>query len=240
MLYVYYGEDIATVRAKVHATVTKMLSKNSDALYFRITPEDFANYNLEELTLSQGLFKNEYVVVFDSLLSESSTAEVVLAALESLAEASHPFFIVESKLTAPVKKKLEKYAKSVQEVAGKKKDAKGDFNVFSLTDALGQRSSREAWVLLQQALSSGIREEEIHGVMFWFYKTVALAASAGSAEAAGLKAYPYNKARSALARFENADEVYDTVTFLALLPYEARVSGVPLSIRLEKFILTQV
>ena len=41
-------------------------------------------------------------------------------------------------------------------------DKKGnEFNIFSLTDAVGARNKKEAWVLYQKALLAGVSAEEI-------------------------------------------------------------------------------
>ena len=238
MLYVYYGKDVDTARTKVQVTVANMLAKSPDALYFRITNDDLGGYNFDELTGSQALFKNEYVVVLDTLFSTKEGEEIVLHNLAKIAEAPHPFFVLDAALTAPIKKKLEKHAIKVHEFkeANTKKESK--FNTFSLTDALGERDVKKLWSLFREAKKSGVSDEEIHGTLFWMLKSIVLAARAKTADEAGMKPYPFNKAKNSLKNFSSIEVIEGHVRTLALLPQQARRTGVALEIELERFILT--
>lgn len=238
MLYVYYGEDINAARAKVHATVSAMLAKNSDALYFRITPTELSSYDFDELTLSQGLFKSEYIIVLDTLLSTKEGEDVVLANLEKMQRSAHPFFILDAKVLAPVRKKLGKHAQKVQEFSLANKIRSTTFNTFSLTDALARKDTKKLWVLFREAKQRGISDEEIHGILFWMLKSISLAAQSKGAAEAGMKPYPFEKAKSALRYFGTLDEVHKALTSFALLPQKARRSAGALEYELEKFIFT--
>jgi len=76
--------------------------------------------------------------------------------------------------------------------------ARAEFNIFALTDAIGARNKREAWVLYQKALASGMVAEEIFYKVFWQSKTMLLALRTKSAEEADMKTFPYNKAKGFL------------------------------------------
>lgn len=238
MLYVYYGEDITTARAKVRSTVSNMLAKNPDALYFRIAPDVLSSYDFDELTLSQGLFKSEYIIVLDTLLASKEGEERVLANLGKMQRSVHPFFILDAKILAPVRKKLEKHADALQEFAYAAKPASTAFNTFSLTDALAERDVKKLWVLFREAKQRGISDEEIHGVLFWMLKSISLAAQSKDAAEAGMKPYPFTKAKSALKHFGNLEDVNARLTIFALLPQRARRNGGVLEYELEKFILS--
>lgn len=237
MLYVYYGEDIDAARKKVQATVSSMLAKNPDALYFRITSDALHEYDFDELTGSQGLFKSEYVVVLDTLLSSKGEGEDVLNNLEKIADSPHPFFLLDAKLLAPIRKKLEKHATKVHEFELKNSKKVESFNTFSLTDALGEKNIKKLWALFREAKQHGVSDEEIHGILFWMFKSLSLAAQSGSAEEAGMKPYPYNKAKGFLKNFGSPQKLEEYLTQFALMPQRARRSGVSLEIELERFIL---
>ncbi|QSH39161.1 hypothetical protein JXR01_02540 [Candidatus Kaiserbacteria bacterium] len=238
MLYVYYGKDVDAARAKVQATVASMLAKSPDALYFRITVDDVHGYNFDELTGSQALFKNEYVVVLDTLFSTKEGEEIVLQNLEKIAEAPHPFFVLDAALTAPIKKKLEKHAVKTHEFKETVPTKKPTFNTFSLTDALGERNVKKLWSLFREAKNSGVSDEEIHGILFWMLKSLVLASSAKTPDEVGMKPYPFTKAKSSLKNFSSVEVVEGHLKALALLPQHARRNGVALEIELERFILT--
>ena len=238
MLYVYYGSDIDAARKKVQATVAKLLAKSPDALYFRITSDDVGKYDFDELVGSQALFKSEYIVVLDTLFATKEGEEIVLNNLEKIAGAAHPFFILDSKLTAPVRKKIEKHAAKVHDFEEKKEKEGATFNTFSLTDALGERDIKKLWTLFREAKQYGVSDEEIHGILFWMFKSLALAAHADSAEEAGMKAYPFNKAKGFLKNFSSNKVLEEKIKTFSLLPQLSRRKGVLLEIELERFILS--
>jgi len=215
-----------------------MLAKSPDALYFRITNDDVGSYNFDELTGSQTLFKSEYVVVLDTLFSTKEGEEVVLHNLTKIAEAAHPFFVLDAALTAPVKKKLEKYAIKIYEFKKTVPPDKASFNTFALTDALGERDVKKLWSLFREAKNRGVSDEEIHGILFWMLKSIVLAARAKTADEAGMKPYPFTNAQRSFKNFSSIEIIEEYVKKLALLPQHARRSGVPLEIELEQFILT--
>ncbi|MDP2650092.1 MAG: hypothetical protein Q8P16_00835 [bacterium] len=234
MLHVYYGTDTDKARAKVRATVDALLAKNPDALHFRITEDAFTEYDFDELTQSQALFKNEYIAVFENILA-SEYADALLENLAALKESKHLFFVLEGALAAPVRKKLERHAEGMREFAKKGKKAE-KFNVFTVTDALGARDRRALWVLFQKAKREGATDEEMHGILFWMVKSMRIASSARSAYEAGMKEYPFSKAKRFLRNYDE-HTLAAHVAALATMPQEARRKNVPLAVYLERFIL---
>ncbi len=77
-----------------------------------------------------------------------------------------------------------------------------EFNIFALTDAIGARNKREAWVLYQRALASGMVAEEVFYKLVWQFKTLLLASRTKSAEEADMKTFPYGKAKGFLKNFK--------------------------------------
>lgn len=92
---------------------------------------------------------------------------------------------------------------------GLKSDSQGlalksrpEFNIFALTDAIGSRNKREAWVLYHKALASGMVPEEVFYKLVWQIKTMMLASKTRSPEEADMKSFPYNKAKGFLRNFK--------------------------------------
>ncbi|MEK9171804.1 MAG: hypothetical protein AAB782_01030 [Patescibacteria group bacterium] len=77
-----------------------------------------------------------------------------------------------------------------------------EFNIFTLTDALGARKRKKAWILYQKALSAGLSAEEIFFKLFWQVKSMLIASRTKNAEETDMKAFPYNKAKSFLKNFK--------------------------------------
>lgn len=75
-------------------------------------------------------------------------------------------------------------------------DKKGrEFNIFTLTDALGARNKKEAWTLYQKALVAGVSADEIFFKIFWQVKSMLLASKTKSVGETDMKPFPYNKAK---------------------------------------------
>ncbi|OHA89581.1 MAG: hypothetical protein A3C70_02390 [Candidatus Zambryskibacteria bacterium RIFCSPHIGHO2_02_FULL_43_14] len=82
-------------------------------------------------------------------------------------------------------------------------DKKGrEFNIFALTDALGERKKKETWILYQKALSAGLSAEEIFFKIVWQVKSMLIAARTKNVEETDMKPFPYSKAKSFLKNFK--------------------------------------
>lgn len=79
------------------------------------------------------------------------------------------------------------------------------FNIFSFTDAIGARNKREAWMLYQKALASGMVAEELFYKFVWQVKIMLLASRTNSALEADMKDYPYRKAKGFLKNFKSME-----------------------------------
>ena len=81
-------------------------------------------------------------------------------------------------------------------------DKKGnEFNIFSLTDAVGARNKKEAWVLYQKALLAGVSAEEIFFKLFWQVKSMLIVSKVKGVGETDMKPFTYNKAKSFLKNF---------------------------------------
>ncbi len=80
--------------------------------------------------------------------------------------------------------------------------ARSDFNIFALTDAIGARKKRDAWVLYQKAVAAGMAPEEIFWKLVWQTKTMLIAQNTKSVAETDMKPYPYNKAKGFLRNFK--------------------------------------
>ncbi|MEX0919204.1 MAG: hypothetical protein WDZ64_00445 [Parcubacteria group bacterium] len=114
---------------------------------------------------------------------------------------------------------------------------RSDFNVFALTDALGARKKKEAWILYQKALASGLSVEEVFFKLLWQTKTLLLAKSTKTAEEADMKAYPYSKAKGYLRNFKDG-ELEQLSENLMIGYHQARRGEGDLETFVEKFILS--
>ena len=101
--------------------------------------------------------------------------------------------------------------------------ARAEFNIWALTDAIGARKKRDAWVLYQKALAAGMVPEEVFYKLFWQTKTMLVASRTKSAEEADMKPFPYNKAKSFLKNFKPGE--LETLSENLVLGYHAARRG---------------
>lgn len=80
--------------------------------------------------------------------------------------------------------------------------ARAEFNIFALTDAIGARKKRDAWVLYQKALAAGMAPEEVFWKLVWQAKTMLIAENTKSVAETDMKPFPYNKAKANLKNFK--------------------------------------
>lgn len=209
MLRVFLGTD----RKKLRAAVAAVL-KGSSSSVLRITDA----HTLGDLsaTLAQGpsIFGESRTVLLDGVCASEEMRALLLSTLPILAESPDTVLIVEEKVDADTKKKLQKFASSVEVFdAVKKKEYP---TIFRLADSLKKGDKKNLWIGYQRELAAGNAPEAIHGVLFWGAKQFFLAARNERAEAHGRR----------------------LVVTLAELPHESRRRGEDLEYALERFILS--
>ena len=238
MIYLLYGEDTAKAREKMHTLVDSLHAKKPDASLFKMDETNFNSARLEEFVLSAGLFEQKYIVVLDNVFENKEAKEVVIKKVKDIGVSENIFIVLEGKLDKKTIVKMEKYTEKVQEfvksVPAKKKD---EFNIFSLTDAIGRRDRKKAWVLFQQAIASGAAAENIHGTIFWAVKSMLLAQDAKTAKEAGLNPFVFSKSVSFAKNFNN-NELKNISSRLVSIYHDARRGGTELVVALEMFILS--
>lgn len=83
--------------------------------------------------------------------------------------------------------------------------ARAEFNIFAFTDAIGAKKKKDAWVLYQKALASGMVAEEIFWKVVWQIKSLLLAKRTNSSMESGQNAFVYQKAKSFLKNFKDGE-----------------------------------
>jgi DNA polymerase III delta subunit len=200
--------------------------------------EHFSGAQLEEFTLGAGLFEQKYIVVLDNVFENKEHKDTVVGKVKEIGVSENVFVILEGKLDKKTVTKIEKKAEKVQEFSkSTPSEKKKDFNIFSLTDAIGRRDRKKAWVLFQQAVAGGVSPENIHGTIFWGVKSMLLASSAKTAKDAGLNPFVFSKSVSFSKNFKGG-ELESISSSLISIYHEARRGGTELGVALETFILS--
>ncbi len=210
MIYLYLGTDRDKARAKMSAAIEKVAKK---ANVVRITDANTID-DLKASLQGGGMFGGKRVLVFENVCVNLELCDVLSENLERLSKSDEDVFIFEEKPLADVRKKLEKYAETVEKFDAPKKER--DSSIFVMANALRAADKKALWVGYMREIAKGSAPEAIHGVLFWAAKDMFLKSSpAARTRAAGL------------------------VASLAELPHAARRRGENLEYALERFVLTQ-
>lgn len=236
MIYFIFGDDRQKVHNTAHGVVAVLQKKRPDALQFRITGDEWNKDSFDGIAGGQGLFESKYIIVLDSVFKNEEAADYVEDKLKELKEADHAFVFIEYSPTATTKNPLKKFAEKTWEVSDEKKQKKEVFNIFSLTDALGERNRGKLWVLYQKAVMGGAEPEEIHGILFWQVKSMLLAAQSRSAEEAGLKPFVWSKSKRFLGNY-STDELKKISNDMVNLYHQSRLESESLETNLELFVV---
>ncbi|MCA9363332.1 hypothetical protein KC851_03350 [Candidatus Kaiserbacteria bacterium] len=231
MYVVFYGNDRKRVRDAADSYIDKNFPTDGT-----LTTIEGAEYELGMLNDALGatsLFGGVEWFVVDTPAANKDCVEEVKEALAAMAESPNTFIILEESLLAAAKKTYTQHATEITEFKTDKTDY---FNAFSLAEALAQKDKRKLWVLLQEAKLSGMREEEIIGIIWWQLKSLRLAANTKTAKEAGMKDFPYNKAKRALSKFSN-ERIEELSQSLLTLYHDGHAGVRYLDIALERWVL---
>ena len=229
MIVISYGYTKGEIRKILDG---KKLFKLHDEIH-TIDPTGWSEESVNELAQTQGLFAEREIFFVDHVISEIGPEDIT-GHIKNLSESNNLIVFIEDgpdKLT----ERIEKDAEYVLN-APKKAEEKG-FNVFSLTDALFAKNKKKLWLLYQQALSEKMEPEfDIHRILFWGIKMLALAKKYGSAASAGISPFVYSKAKAGVENFKE-NEIEKIAQDLANMTIQAR-QGEEWEVLLERFILS--
>lgn len=209
MLYVVWGTDRDKKRAAAQAIVTASPGMS----VVRISDAN-SLADMQAALSGGGLFDEKRVVLLEGVFANDDMRTLFDRSIEALVARQEPVVLLEEKLDAATRKRLEKRSVRIESFEAPK-SAKED-NFFALANALRAGAKKDLWVLLQRELLAGKAPEMLHGSLFWAAKQMVLKPRSASDRARG----------SAL------------VATLAALPHESRRRGEELDYALERFVLS--
>jgi DNA polymerase III delta subunit len=233
MLIVFYGANEIKVREALSTQLDSLKEANPAIVTVRVEADGYLKGQLANMIGATSLFGESYVYVLDTpTLKDDFWAEVESLASD-LASSRQTFILVEDSLLAGPKKILTNHATSITEY---KNEAGEVFNPFQLADALLRKDKRALWLLLQEAIKNDLPAEEIIGVLWWQIKTLRLAILTKSATEAGIKDFPYNKAKKAISNFKPG-EVEGLALSLLNLYHDGHAGERDIDLALEGWVL---
>lgn len=194
-----------------------------------IHEDDLQNNEIQNLvSVQRGLFGDKELYVIHELARDLDLRNL----LSEYAESENVFIFSEASVTKAITKEFDGLNVSIEDFGKEEKKTENKFNMFSLTDALGARDKKNLWLLFQQAIKSG-SPEEIHGILFWQIKNLALVKT--STTNPGMNSFVYQKTSRYASQF-SLDEIQKMSQDLVYM-FHNRDTYSTLDIELEKFIL---
>jgi DNA polymerase III delta subunit len=179
MLYVFNGTDIAASAKKAHTLIDSLRLKRPDAAFEKIEAGSWNPAAIEGHLGGQGLFSSKYIIFLDRVTENAEAKESLSGMIAAMNESPNIFIVLEGKLTADLKRAVDKDAeKTVVSDLKEKSPVKEAPNVFALAGAFGAREAFKAWALLRQAADAGTEPEAIAGMLFWKAKSMGSASLA--------------------------------------------------------------
>ncbi len=232
MLHLIYGNDTITVREKAHTFIG--VEEKKGVKIEKIETDNYTEGIFADVVGAVSLFGEKTLYVIDTPSEKNEMYDDVVRNLEAFKDSDNTFLVIEEALLAPQKKKFQKYTESMEEY---KATATERFNAFGMADSLSQKDKKTLWLQLQEAKKAHLSAEEIIGILWWQLKSMRLAKNTDSAIEAGMKDFPYNKAKRALGSFKEGELEILSQELLKVY-HEGHLGNVDIDIALERWVLT--
>ncbi len=237
MLYVIHGTDTTKIKQKAAQLTDLLLKKRPDASVIRVQKENWYDSFLEEQVPAMSLFSPKNIIILSSLLDHEEAERKLIQSLDLLKNTEHICVMVEGKLTKEEIKKLSAKAEKVEEHnLPEKKEKKESPKTFALADALIQKNKRKAFEVFQLLRADDVPAEEIHGVLWWQFKSLRLALTTSGAKEADLNPFVYSKCK-AVEKMWSIEEVSKYIDTLVDMYHKAHRGGLDFMADLEALCL---
>lgn len=172
----------------MNSALADMLTQAPDALVTRFNDLSFDPSLATEALVSQNLFGGGNIVVFEGILD---TEEGETFYKTTLPTTQNTVLIRETEISKEFLPEFKKMAEIIEFAAVKA--FKKPENSFALSDAIGARDKKATWVEFEKIRRRGGAMEEVHGTIFWAFKSLYVAATATKEDAlqSGMKEYTY-------------------------------------------------
>lgn len=232
MLYVFFGSDTEAVRRAGYAKLDDLRSAYPEVAINKLDSAEYQIGQLASLSATTSLFGGVEAYLIDTPEENLDYKGELLLNGEILASSPAHFIVMTGSLLVAEKKALA----SALELEEFKSTGTERFDAFKLADALARRDKRGLWVLLQDARQANLATEEIIGVLWWQLKTLRLALITKTATEAGVKDFPYNKAKKSLVNFKPG-EVAKLSNSLLKLYHDGHAGKREIDLALEEWVL---
>ena len=215
MLYIYKGDNRQTLRNKLDRLLNALINKSADAEIVRITEDEIDNVDIVNLLATQGLFKENFIILFDNVHKYLANNKQLLQKMD---KAEHICIIYADRELENFDRSFDKYAKQVISCNNQQMQKKV-INNFAIANAVKSGNRVKAWYELNQLRELEQAPEAVLGIIFWAVKDMLT--------------------KRQTSKF-NEVKLKKLLIKLAELPHKARIDAINLFDILELFILKEL
>ena len=224
MIYLLYG------KSDERKKYIRKISEKNTVILTHVYDYDISEESIHTITNTQkGLFGDIECYVLHNL----SRGLDLESLLPEYSESDNIFIFSEDSITKPITKVFETHIATIKDFGKEILVNNKNFVIFSLADAFGSRDKKQLWLQFQQVIKYS-SPEEIHGILFWQIKNLALIYS--SEYNPGMSPFVYKKNVSFAQNFSK-DEI-KTMARKFIHMFHNRNRYNTLDIEIEKFILS--
>ncbi len=233
MIQCFFGEDTRKSRSEARALFEQLRVEYPTAIsaYF-----DDVLFNMSAATdsfTSENLFGGQNILYFDGILDSAEGESFYRTVLQ---KTDHHVIIREFSPTKDLLAFFERLGEVKNYPLPKLFERRIDS--FPVANALGARDKKASWVEFEKVRRSGAAMEEIHGTLFWAYKTMFIVSVLDKKDSlrSGVKETSY-RTYGAYARNYTASEIKDKLALLKDIYHKGHRGEGDFEDLLEDFIL---
>lgn len=188
MIQLFIGEDTQKARKEARESFERAKSEYPEALIAVFDDVSFDPDGARDAFVSENLFGGINILYFDGVLEDLEGESFYRNTIQ---ETMHLVIIREKMMPKDLLLFFQRIAE-IKDYPLIKKIEKRD-NSFAIADAVGARDKKRAWVEFEKLRRHGASMEEVHGTIFWAFKSmhIALVLPKGDALATGMKEFTY-------------------------------------------------
>ncbi len=229
MLVVFEGGDV--VRAKAEAA-----RRAKGAEIVRVGEGGVAFGEALGYMGQAGMFASVVTIILERPLESAEGKEFLFSNMDALISASELVIAIQPEVGALDRKKFPKKVVFESFDLKNMQATESRATAFGLLDAYQAGDRKSLWVEYRSLIAGGLEAEEIHGTLAWGLRGMVLAGKVGSAAEAGMKDYPFRKAKAAVAK-RGLAATETALGELTELYHRARLGYGSLELLLESFLL---
>ncbi len=233
MIQLFIGEDTQKARNEARESFEESKVENPDALITRFNDVNFDNDLARDAFISENLFGGANLLYFDGILDHPEGESFYRTVIKAT---DHVVVIRENELPKDLLLFFQRIS-AIKEYPIVKQTKKPE-NSFVIADAVGARDKKRAWVEFEKLRRHGFAMEEVHGTIFWAFKSMHLALILPKPEAlaAGMKDFTYRNYYTYAKKYLKK-ELEDKLRELKDIYHTGHRGEGELEIHLEQFIL---